>query len=1138
MYQPANGLALMDIRSLWDHLPSEVYLLDPQTCQIIDANTRACANMQYTREELQSLSPLDISPLYTRDFLEQHHIPLREGVTEDVVFEVERRRKDNSLYWAEVRVGRIEAGGHPMMTSIVTDITARRRAEDELLETRERLMRMVLTVDLGAWEWNVETNDVLHCPTAKRLLGCNPNESPRSLDDFLLLVHRDDREMVRTTARQCVTDGVVRRIEYRVSGLDGEFRWLAASCRAVADPSGRFTKILGVLIDITDQKTFEIALTENAERFRSTFEQAAVGMAHAAPDGKLIQVNQKLCDILGYSQDELLNLAFQQITHPDDLATNLGLQNDLLSGKIDTYSLEKRLIRKDGVAMWTNRTISVSRNAETGEPDYTIAVIEDISDRKRLEAVLRESEQRFRLAVENAPIGKGLVSLDGHWLQVNPALCLLTGYTEPELLTMTFKDITHPDDQEKDRDYLQQFAAGQLSTYQIEKRYIHKDGHEVEALLSVTLVRDDEGQRLYHIAQVQDITDRKSNERRLAYQAQHDALTDLPNRSLFRERVVQAMERTRHTKCPLALMYLDIDHFKSINDSLGHGAGDALLTGFAARLKASVREGDTVARLGGDEFTILIEALQKEDDAETVASNIIRNVAGGFHVLSQEIKVTTSIGVALYHGEEISHDQLLTRADQALYHAKKAGRNTFRVAKSATGTAIAGKPDKALGQPASAAEKVALEIPADVAPPAPPASNPTLSDFMVTNAPAENGTAGKVVTDALAVIRRHLQMDVAFISEFTEGRRVFRHVDSANGNPPIQVGGSDPLEESYCQRVIDGRLPALMPDAFDFSAALEMPATTLVPVRAHVGVPLRLQDGRIYGTFCCFSYTPNQSLNERDIQMMQVFADLTARQIDKERAADAAYDERRTRIQSVLSNDALTVVYQPIYDAQQERVMGFEALSRFSALAMRTPDVWYAEAAEVGLGVELEIRAIEKALAGLVVLPPDVYISVNVSPETIISGELERVLRRAPYERVMLEITEHKFIKEYLKVDDILRPLRKQGVRVAVDDAGAGYASFRHILNLAPDLIKLDMSITRDIDSNRACRALASALIRFAQETESNIVAEGVETAAELQTLRDLGVTNVQGYLLGRPALLESAVLLCQSGIRLPKAVL
>jgi diguanylate cyclase (GGDEF)-like protein/PAS domain S-box-containing protein len=1116
--------ALMDIRALWDHLPVEVYLLDPATWRIVDANNRACASMQYTREQLQRLGPSDISPSYSPEFLRQVGFPPAEGAKEDLVFEVERRRKDHSLYWAEVRVGRIQNGPQPLLTSIVTDISARKRAQDDLLAARERLLHMVRTVDMGAWEWNVETNEVFHCPTASQLLGCEPGVVLSSLDDLLLRAHPDDREAVRTAAQQCAEDGVTRRIEYRVPGPAGEVRWLAVSCRATADASGRYTRILGVLIDITEHKTIELALTEKEEYFRSTFEQAAVGLAHCELDGKIIRVNRKLCDILGYAPAELLAFRFQQITHPDDLETNLEFHQDLLSGKIDTYTMEKRLIRKDGTAVWTNRTISLSGNAG-GEARHLIAVIEDIDERKRLESVLRESEQRFRLAVENAPIGKGLVSLEGRWLQANPALCQLTGYTEQELLGLNFKEMTHPDDQEKDRHLLEQFAAGVISTFEIEKRYIHKDGHVVEVLLSVTLVRDAEGQRLYYLVQVQDITDRKSNERRLAYLAQHDALTDLPNRTLFRERVVRAMERVRHGKRPLALMYLDIDHFKSINDGLGHGAGDALLTGFAARLKSSVREDDTVARLGGDEFTILIPELHRDEDAETVARNILVNVARPFTLLSQQVTVTSSIGIALYRGEDLSHDRLLTCADQALYQAKKAGRNTFRLAKPA---------DKAHQQAPSAADKPVPAGVADSAAGAPPAG-PTIAGLVVPQPGTENGKASQFLAHALGAMRAHLRMDVAFISEFTEGRREFRHVDSANPNPPIQPGGSDPLEESYCQRVVDGRLPELIPDAFNFPAAMELPATTAVPVRAHLSVPIRLQDGGVYGTLCCFSYTPDHSLNERDVQMMKVFADLTGRQIDQERALDQAYDQSRARIQAVLSNDTLSIVYQPIVDVAREKIVGFEALSRFSGEPGRTPDLWYAEAASVGLGIELEIRAIEKAIASIGKLPDDMYLSLNASPETIVSGELARVLERAPHHRIVLEITEHHFVNEYKAVADMLGPLRTRGVRVAVDDAGAGYASFRHILKLAPDLIKLDMSITRAIDSNNSCSALASALIRFAQETQSTIVAEGVETAAELQTLQDLGVTQVQGYLLGRPAPLETALRSGRYGRTMPE---
>jgi EAL domain-containing protein (putative c-di-GMP-specific phosphodiesterase class I) len=159
-----------------------------------------------------------------------------------------------------------------------------------------------------------------------------------------------------------------------------------------------------------------------------------------------------------------------------------------------------------------------------------------------------------------------------------------------------------------------------------------------------------------------------------------------------------------------------------------------------------------------------------------------------------------------------------------------------------------------------------------------------------------------------------------------------------------------------------------------------------------------------------------------------------------------------------------------------------------------------------------------------------VYLSLNVSPATITSGELEPVLNGAAIDRIVLEITEHTFIQEYPNVERAPRPLRERGLRLAVDDAGAGYASFRHILKLAPNMIKLDVSLVHDIDIDPAERALASAMIRFAGETRSTIVCEGVETLAELNTLRELGVTRMQGFLAGRPMPLEQAVSLCSPG--------
>jgi EAL domain-containing protein (putative c-di-GMP-specific phosphodiesterase class I) len=317
--------------------------------------------------------------------------------------------------------------------------------------------------------------------------------------------------------------------------------------------------------------------------------------------------------------------------------------------------------------------------------------------------------------------------------------------------------------------------------------------------------------------------------------------------------------------------------------------------------------------------------------------------------------------------------------------------------------------------------------------------------------------------------------------------------------------------------VVDGRLPELIPDTSLVAAAMAMPVTAALPVGAHLSVPIRLRDGRVYGTFCCFSFAPDRSLNERDLQMMRAFAELAAYDIDRDLETVRLRDEKLLRVKSVLEQGQLSTVYQPIYRMDGLSIVGLECLTRFSALPHRTPDVWFSEASEVDLGTQLELAAIQVALAALPSVQEDVFVAVNVSPAAILSGEVAEALKNVPAQRIVLEVTEHAQIADYDALLESLKPLRLRGLRLAVDDAGAGYASLRHILNLQPDLIKLDIGLTRSIDIDPARRALAAALLGFARETNCQIIAEGVETASEFKALRALGIDNAQGYFLARP---------------------
>jgi EAL domain-containing protein (putative c-di-GMP-specific phosphodiesterase class I) len=388
-----------------------------------------------------------------------------------------------------------------------------------------------------------------------------------------------------------------------------------------------------------------------------------------------------------------------------------------------------------------------------------------------------------------------------------------------------------------------------------------------------------------------------------------------------------------------------------------------------------------------------------------------------------------------------------------------------------------------------------------------------------------------LVKRSLQAIRAHLGMEVAYVSEFVGDRAVFREVDAPGLEAMVKVGDSHALDDVYCRHILEGRLPQLMADTSAEPLAAAMPITHAVPIGKHMSVPIRLPDGSLHGMFCCLGFKADRSLHERDLQMMRVFADLAAFEIAREREAAKAAREKRDRIRAVIEHNQISMVYQPIWNLDAEQPAGFECLARFSAAPPRSPDKWFTEAFETDLGVLLELTAIGIARIALASLPDEMYVAVNASPHTILSGELSEVLHGVPAERIVLEITEHAHVEDYDRLLDALQPLRARGARLAVDDAGAGYASLQHILQLQPDLIKLDMGLTRNIDLDPARRALAAALAAFARDTGAEIIAEGVETTSELETLRAIGIEKAQGYFLGRPMPFDDAVKLARQAM-------
>jgi diguanylate cyclase (GGDEF)-like protein/PAS domain S-box-containing protein len=292
---------------------------------------------------------------------------------------------------------------------------------------------------------------------------------------------------------------------------------------------------------------------------------------------------------------------------------------------------------------------------------------------------LRESEQRFRSAFDHAA-GMGLVAPDGRWIQVNKSLCDMLGFSEAELLLGTFQRITHPEDLSLLLEQLNKLREGTISSLQLEQRFFHKSGQIRWVLLSVATIKDTQSHAANLIFQMQDIGNRKQAEKKLVHDAFHDALTGLPNRMFFMDHLKQSVQRVkRQQQAPFAVLFLDVDRFKIINDSLGHMVGDQLLIAIANKLRANVRPGDTVARLGGDEFTILLDSLKSSDDAIDMARRLLSQLSEHFKLPDREVLITASIGIALSTNGYEHAEEVLRDADTAMYQAKSLGRARYEV---------------------------------------------------------------------------------------------------------------------------------------------------------------------------------------------------------------------------------------------------------------------------------------------------------------------------------------------------------------------------------------------------------------------------------------------------------------------------
>jgi EAL domain-containing protein (putative c-di-GMP-specific phosphodiesterase class I) len=370
------------------------------------------------------------------------------------------------------------------------------------------------------------------------------------------------------------------------------------------------------------------------------------------------------------------------------------------------------------------------------------------------------------------------------------------------------------------------------------------------------------------------------------------------------------------------------------------------------------------------------------------------------------------------------------------------------------------------------------------------------------------------VADLLTTAKEALQLSVAFMTRM-DGTT--QHLEVVESSVPFlfREGATQVQATSLCQAIMDGTLPPVIADLTAHPAAMRLPAARLPRIRSYVSVPVVLSDGSVYGTFCAAGLTSDKGLTKRDKALMDVLAHAAAMVIEpgvRERARAA---EIEGRLAPLLAAGGPEVVLQPIVDLPTGTRIGAEALSRFPTEWGKAPDVCFAEAHSVGRGDEAEILALSRA-AGLLDVVTG-YVAMNVSPSTLLTAPCTRLLTALPLDRVLLELSEHDQVADYDALAAALDPLRAGGMRLAVDDVGAGFSSLRHIVLTRPDVIKLDRSVVDGVSEDAVLSTLVRSLVDFAHGSGSRVVAEGIETAADAEALLTLGVDYGQGWYYGRP---------------------
>ncbi len=570
----------------------------------------------------------------------------------------------------------LDENGRPAgVFALVNETTGRVQAEKELLESQSHMSAIFEHAKVGLSELSPEGAFLRVNGELCGMLGRTRETllNARICD----VTHPDDLPNSMAAIARMMKTGQPVTVDKRYVRLDGRLVW-ARSSLSLLDYADRPCTILAVTVDLTQRKHAEQALAESEARFRALAEASPVLIWQLDTKGNAVYLNPRYLDVTGASSKELHGKGWQAFLHPDDALQFLA---EIAAAQQARAPLRQRARArsKSGEWLWLESHAAPWFDSEGAYAGH-VGIALDITEAVNAQEELLVSNERLKLAIEGSGDGVWDWDMRNDALLYSKRLKEIIGLSEKDTIDRRedWEALTHPEEQERVAAALNACLKGETSSLKSEHRIRCKNGSYKWVLLrAIVVARDKQGRPLRMAGTLTDISEKRSSEEVVWRHANFDSLTGLPNRRLFRDRLEYEVKKAHRTGLPLALLFIDLDHFKEANDLLGHDIGDQLLTEAGKRISYCVRQSDTVARLGGDEFTAILADLDDLAHVEMIAQKVIEALASPFQLGNEVVYLSASVGITLYPEDATYPEDLLRNADQAMYTAKNGGRNQF-----------------------------------------------------------------------------------------------------------------------------------------------------------------------------------------------------------------------------------------------------------------------------------------------------------------------------------------------------------------------------------------------------------------------------------------------------------------------------